>query len=75
MECPTATKISIQLVQYGRLTPSDDLCPANVRYPGPSPSLTSAKQEQVSRHVNYLKLIPNYEASVSKNELGKYGQL
>jgi len=36
MECPSGTKISIQLVQYGRLTPDDQVCPANIRYPGTS---------------------------------------
>ena len=40
MKCPAATKISIQLVQYGRLTPDDGLCPANIRYPGPRTSIT-----------------------------------
>ena len=29
-------QISIQLVQYGRLTPDDQVCPANIRYPGTS---------------------------------------
>ena len=24
----------MQLVQYGRLSPEDDLCPPNIRYPG-----------------------------------------
>ena len=24
----------VSLVQYGRLSPGDDLCPANIRYPG-----------------------------------------
>ena len=43
MKCPAATKISIQLVQYGRLTPDDGLCPANIRYPGPRPSITGAE--------------------------------
>ena len=26
----------MQLVQYGRLSPGDDLCPPNIRYPGVS---------------------------------------
>ena len=43
MKCPAATKISIQLVQYGRLTPDDGLCPANIRYPGPRPSITGTE--------------------------------
>ena len=44
MKCPAATKISIQLVQYGRLTPQDGLCPANIRYPGPRPSITGGEE-------------------------------
>ena len=31
----------VQLVQYGRLSPGDDLCPANIRYPG---VITQARQ-------------------------------
>merc|ERR1719422_527695 len=34
MDCPAGTKISIQLVQYGRASPDDSLCPASLRYPG-----------------------------------------
>ena len=33
MECPPATKISIQLVLYGRQAPSDTVCPATKNQP------------------------------------------
>ena len=33
MECPPATKISIQLVLYGRQAPSDKVCPATREQP------------------------------------------
>ena len=40
----TFIKISIQLVQYGRLTPDDQVCPANIRYP--VTSLSQGEREE-----------------------------
>ena len=59
MVCPAATKISIQLVQYGRLTPDDGLCPANIRYPGPRASITGAedRHQQVEILILDLELV------------------
>ena len=53
----------MQLVQYGRLSPGDDLCPPNIRYPGlmaqtsrPGPPETQAEEARFII-INFIFLI------------------
>ena len=58
----------VQLVQYGRLSPGDDLCPANIRYPG---VITQARQgdtgdtEVRSQLSSYVVTVICYSGEVS----------
>ena len=45
LSCPSATKISIQLVQYG----DTQQCPPSLRYPGPATN--TGEEEQVAAHI------------------------
>ena len=49
-------QISIQLVQYGRLTPDDQVCPANVHYP-----ITSLSQGEKEEKCLILEAIRTVE--------------
>ena len=45
LSCPSATKISIQLVQYG----DTQQCPPSLRYPGPATN--TGEEEQVAADI------------------------